>query len=483
MDKIRNKLLSTKIIRPKSSIKSKVIESALLKDFLKIINEEKIIKFLKLGTYLILPLLILTPEIRLTSPAIRLDEVLLLFMIFAYFALKLKRMTFKVSLIDYLFGALFISVIASILLGSLRDQFFFFNDFFEIIKLAKYYLLYRIIYAIDWDEGELKRIVTIAVISFIIAVAFSIAQYFDLFSVNNKIMPYFSVKNHIRSILNAGRVVGTFRNANVWALALGMPLIIIFSNLLKGFKNYRFIYKFAILFFLFWTITSVLMTMSRTSFVSNFIALSVISAVLVWHPFDKGMRVDFAKKVFKAFFIFIVISIISFTFITKIPNKKGTLNIAQRFEIGLNDIGFLETEVDGESESWSSRKEKWIDISKRATGSPIFGYGPSKSLRSSSNLPYTVDNEYLLYLYRYGLLGLLLYIGILFVFFLYSVLNVGHNIDLDDSRFVLNILALGVSVSYPLYNILAGSFYNFQLFPLFIIWGALNINILMKHES
>jgi hypothetical protein len=52
-----------------------------------------------------------------------------------------------------------------------------------------------------------------------------------------------------------------------------------------------------------------------------------------------------------------------------------------------------------------------------------------------------------------------------------------------DSVFVINVIALGLAVSYPLYNVLAGSFYDFQLFPIFMIFAALNFYFLTKNED
>lgn len=451
--------------------------------FLERFREDKIEKLLRYGIILILPLIILTPEIRLTTPAIRLDEILLfvLAIIFAVYLLKTRRM--KLSVIDYIFGALFVSVLISIFINSISQNYFHLNDLFEMVKLVKYYLLYSIIFNLEWQKEEIKIIVKTAIISFAVALAFSFVQYFDLFGINSSIMPLLTKPVHVRAIVVAGRVIGTFKNANSWALVLGIPLFITFAALLKRAEFKKKTHIFPWLVFLFSIFTSIIMTMGRTSSAANFLALFGISSCLLLFPYEKVGRPRIAKDIFKVFAVFVITAGLAFYFVNNIPNKKGSLNFIERFEAGIQEMGYLEEgTVEGNFQSWSSRKEKWKDVVEKSLESPIFGFGPSKSTKSSSALPYVVDNEYLLYLYRYGLLGLSLYASLFFVFLFYGAMNLKNTLLKKDKGFVVNVVALGIAISYPLYNLLAGSFYDFQLFPLFIFWGALNLNILEKNE-
>lgn len=430
-----------------------------------------------------LSFVILTPELRLTKPAVRFDEILLLGLtiIFGIYLVRKKR--FKLSVIDYIFGALFVSVLASIFISYIKQDFFYFNDIFEVVKLVKYYLIYTIIFNLSWLKRDRDLVIRTAIISFTVAILFSFAQYFNLFSINNSIMPFFTRENHIRAIMVAGRVVGTFKNANSWALVLGIPIFFGFATLIKKFEFKSRAHLVPLVILLFGALTSMIMTMGRTSSVANFVALFVISAALLLFPYREIGRPKIAKNIFIAFSIFIIITALSLLFVNNVSNGKGTLNYVERFEAGIQEMGYIEEgTVEGEFQSWSSRKEKWTDVVSRVAENPVFGVGPSKSSKSSDHLPYIVDNEYLLYLYRYGLLGLCLYVGLFFTFFFYGILNLKNTSQKIDGEFIINIIALGVSVSYPLYNILAGSFYDFQLFPLFVFWGALNLNILERNE-
>jgi len=443
-----------------------------------------LITILKYGIFLMIPLLVLTPEIRLTSPAIRVDEIILLFLAGIYLLYKLKIKKFRVSVVDYLFGALFVSVIISIFIAVVREgSGLYVRDLFELVKIVKYYLIYRIIFNIVWTKDELKKVLALTVGSFIASVLFSFMQYFNIFDINNLLMPYFTKTTHIRAIMVAGRVVGTFKNANSWALILGLPLFFIYAILIKKleYKNKKNIV--ILIFFLFLVLTSAIMTMGRTSTVANFMALFTISASLWFFPYKQIGRPHMAKEIFLVFSLFTIISGLSFMFITSVPNQKGKMNIVDRFNAGFQEMGIAEEDAEGDFQSWSSRENKWRDIASRSSKSPIFGFGPSKSSEYSSNIDYTVDNEYLLYLYRYGLLGLSLYVGMFGMFLFYAVINLKNTAKRIDHEFVINIITLGIAVSYPLYNILAGSFYDFQLFPIYMIFNSLNIYLLNKNEK
>ena len=166
-------------------------------------------ELLRIGLILMIPMLILAPEIRITSPAIRADEILLFILAIGCLYNNYKTKRYKTSVVDYIFGALFISTLVSILFSYTGIGYeFFYRDMFEFVKLVKYYLIYRVVYSLEWDSASLKDVVKVTVISFLVAMLFAFMQYFDVFSVNNYVMPTFTKTIHIRAIMVAGRVVG-----------------------------------------------------------------------------------------------------------------------------------------------------------------------------------------------------------------------------------------------------------------------------------
>ncbi|MDD3679127.1 MAG: O-antigen ligase family protein [Patescibacteria group bacterium] len=479
---INKKLLTTKTLelgRENSDGKQKSRKFGIFDLFFSV---NKLEQWLKYGIILLIPFIILTPGLRITSPAIRVDEIILLFGLLVYCLLVIKRKKIKISVLDYIFGALFVSTAASILFSYLFIGYdFYFNDLFEFAKIIKYYLIYRIIYDLEWSRDDASDLLKAFLLSAIVAITIGVMQYFNSFGINS-IMEAYTRPIHIRAIKVAGRIIGTFGNANSWALFLGLPLFFIFGTLIRRLEQQVSKKSYFILILLFFVLVSMIVTLGRTSIVANFAGLLAISGGLLFFPYKSRQRV--VKEIFIVFLLFITFSGLAFYTIELIPNAKGKLNVAQRMGAGLQEMGLVsEGTIEGDFKSWGSRTKKWKNSLYLVSKNPVFGYGPSKSVEAKENVPYATDNEYVLYLYRYGLVGLVSYLSLFGFFFISALANLRKSTKKHSPVFTLNIIALGISVSYPLYNILAGSFYDFQLFPLFMIFGSLNYYFLKKHEK
>jgi len=98
--------------------------------------------------------------------------------------------------------------------------------------------------------------------------------------------------------------------------------------------------------------------------------------------------------------------------------------------------------------------------------SPIIGTGPQRDLLRGS-----VDNEYLLFLDRYGILGTLAYVG-LFA----GALLVAWRAWSTEGDFVavMSLVMMVFTVALAVFNIAAGSYYHFQIMAIFwLITGLL----------
>jgi O-antigen ligase len=93
--------------------------------------------------------------------------------------------------------------------------------------------------------------------------------------------------------------------------------------------------------------------------------------------------------------------------------------------------------------------------------SPIIGVGPEKAVRGSA-----IDDEYLLYAARYGILGLALYAA-LYLGTLVLCLKV--SIRRHARSLALCLLAATTVVMFLVFNITAGSFYELQIMAIFWI--------------
>jgi hypothetical protein len=93
--------------------------------------------------------------------------------------------------------------------------------------------------------------------------------------------------------------------------------------------------------------------------------------------------------------------------------------------------------------------------------SPIIGVGPEKAVRGSS-----IDDEYLLYAARYGVVGLALYIALYFGTLVLSLRESSRR----GRRFLPPCLLVAATVAmFLVFNITAGSFYELQIMAIFCI--------------
>jgi O-antigen ligase len=93
--------------------------------------------------------------------------------------------------------------------------------------------------------------------------------------------------------------------------------------------------------------------------------------------------------------------------------------------------------------------------------SPIIGVGPEKAVSGSA-----IDDEYLLYAARYGLVGLALYLAL---YLGTLVLCVRESIDRSSIFLPLCLLVATTVVMLLVFNITAGSFYELQIMAIFWI--------------
>jgi O-antigen ligase len=92
------------------------------------------------------------------------------------------------------------------------------------------------------------------------------------------------------------------------------------------------------------------------------------------------------------------------------------------------------------SNSVLGRIESWKFIGKHIFQKPLFGHGPNKSFFYTKNL-YS-ENEYILYMYRYGVIGLIFYLGI----FLFPIWRFYKKIKLNTNNLlIIPILIILVS--------------------------------------
>ena len=106
----------------------------------------------------------------------------------------------------------------------------------------------------------------------------------------------------------------------------------------------------------------------------------------------------------------------------------------------------------GGDESWQLRMGRWDEALSLWRQSPVFGWGPGKRTMST-----IVDNEWLLLLRRYGVLGVtvfILWFGGMFAALVRLARSLNMRRDNEDRYLkVLTIAMQAVLVSYAIYMI------------------------------
>ena len=156
--------------------------------------------------------------------------------------------------------------------------------------------------------------------------------------------------------------------------------------------------------------------------------------------------------------IFSIISLV--IIITNINVILGFLNIKDPF----TSSKYLSTLVDNkafESYSWEKRLEVWSSLSKKSLEKPILGHSPDKEFFYKNKI--YADNEYILVLYRYGIIGLLLYLLILTVPPYHAFRLARSNIEAKNAIMISIIFAVSAITNAPFNNSIIVFFYIFTI--------------------
>lgn len=126
--------------------------------------------------------------------------------------------------------------------------------------------------------------------------------------------------------------------------------------------------------------------------------------------------------------------------------------------------------------SWQGRLRMWEPTFSLWTESPLLGWGPAKA-----NHRVVVDNEWLLLLRRYGVVGLTAFLG------LFGSLFVGLSDLRRDNReatgLALCIALQATLVGYALYMLTAGVYHMLQLMPITLLFLGLAYSQWLRKPS
>ena len=388
---------------------------------------------------IIIGLSILLPGIQLTSsfPEIRPEE----FIIYALFpfillynlsnnALNKYSIKFSKFYVVFLFLALVSSIYGVIILNVNTGS----RDIVEFVKMGKYLLIFLTVASSKPTKQDFKLLLISFLLVMIVSALIGILQFYNIFGFSSLTGPIYLGEKIFK--VNE-RLTGTFSNPNSYSVVLGFSIIISLVLLLTEKKHKpKVLYVFTLGFFS----ICMLITGSRTGLAA--ILFSLIILLLLFTRFN--------VKRFKSIIPIILLLSISFT----VGVYYAGQDIVSRLSSGVNLL---------ENESLLMRIYAWYLNIQLIIQSPILGWGPTKEMFTT-----VVDNEYILTVRRYGIVGGLAFLSL----YLYPLLvSLKHYFQSAGNKFALII---SVTMVFFLISSLTNSVYNhIQTMDMwFIILGA-----------
>jgi hypothetical protein len=331
------------------------------------------------------------------------------------------------------------------------------RDFWEIGKLLEYFLIFALVANLDISPNEMKHYYKIALVLFLCSAFFGIVQYLNLGNINATISPYYT-PTQMRGLLVHKRIIGTTGNPNEFGAMMVLASSLAFSGIL--FFNKKTMRLFSCICFAVFVL-SIVLTLSRSAIIA--VIISICFLTLFKYPLIFGI-----KKGIKKSLVAIPIIMATILIIIKIAPEKFFFRISQ-----LDNIW--------NATSWQARIVNWKINYDLWTLSPLFGWGPGKATMTT-----IVDNEWLLLLRRYGLIGVIIFI-LWFANFYFGLSKICRSSSSAEVR-ALTVALQATFLAYAVYMIPAAVYHSLQLMPILLIflglaYSQIQTKEVSEHES
>lgn len=369
--------------------------------------------------------IVFVPSIKINDALfVGIDEVLVLLM-------GLRLLQEKIFWLDQMvmvFGLLGLIILFSILLNpNYKD----YREYLELHKLLKFATLYLFSCWVSLQFLNEKKIIRFVNGLFLCLVVFNILHLFNLFYFNEFITILYDTDG--RDVMNFGknslggpgpkRIVGTMGNPNINSI-LFLLFFAFYSFLDIENRKETSVWKLASIWmvripFMF-SMLFVILCQSRTGIVS--LVVIYVFGIFIRKPNWKEVMME-VLCVFSFFGITAFLDTISLQYLTNTkPKLQENNSFAVRIKI------------------WKYLIGSWLE-------NPIFGYGPNKAFVYKTELH--PENEYLFYLWRYGVQGVIAYISLLVIPFKSMFSKVK---DFSFLYFTVIVIAMAASMNNPLSN-------------------------------
>ncbi len=369
-----------------------------------------------------------------TAPQLR-PEWFVLIVGIAMFPVSRRALASKVALWTALtFLAYAVSLVYGfVVIGSAVDI----SDMTEMMKPLLYFLFFIFAASGRHTMAEYHGLLRIAIFSLVVAAVITLIQFFA----PDRVAPLLRLWADDERIYSYElvRATGTLGNPNDLGFMMTIAFTLVLFTLESGLLPKRLSQALLLCCF-----AAVFATGSRTGMIT--LASVIIVYVYMGVKASKVIVVVAGALTFLAFWIF--------------DEVLSHLVIAEGLVERVNTFSFLESDL-----PWQTRLELVSEMIPLIAESPVFGHGPAKM---TFELGANIDNEYMLTLYRSGIIGLIATVGLVFALAMQYRRVVTSPRSLPRS---MQQFAIASLVAAGLFAITAGIFLSFRLFGLLtVLW-------------
>ena len=356
------------------------------------------------------------------------------------------------------------------------------RDLFEFPKVFLFWCIYRIAVTVVWERRHLIRLAWVGIIASTFASIVAMLQSMERFGVNEWLTPWYASSWHIYKMRTIGRVVGVFENPNYFGLFLAfilMGVLIVLSKLVMAWpdrKQHRATFVFGGAWLLL-VMVAFSLAASRTALLALVLAFPVLVLMFVLKHPSGPQRQLAAKGIAVALLVILAMGSAALLIGRNLPKEQGvrSMDLMTRVEIGMQQLA---GDLPSSTSSLDERLIRWSVAVDRFTERPVLGWGPAKYSDEAQDRPPT-DNEYLVYMERYGFVGLIAYV-LLFYGLAREAFRTARRIPIEKGLFTahdLALLNLGIAVVLVFFNLMAGTYYNLHLFPVVLFLHGFMVSL------
>jgi O-antigen ligase len=331
---------------------------------------------------------------------------------------------------------MFVFLVLSMLMGGILGVGVSFGDLNQFARFTKFAFIYTVsvsvIHLSETTEKEIKQIYNLITICSVILAIIVFQQFFDIFGLNRHYVRYVAPTQHESLIGDYPwpRPVGMIGNPNEVAFLFVLGGLAASYRLIQGGGE---IYAGATLA----NLAALALTLSRTGFVSFILGAGYLFVIQVFVRRDRSLG---SRLKYLALPLGLLVAVITYVLANPVLYEA----------IGWRFMTLMEFQS---TSSWQERLQSWQINIQLFWESPLIGVGPLRHAGISS----AADNEWLLLVRSYGILGtVLLVIGMVWP-------------HLKAQKNVLRVFITGVLFGTAVYMVPAAVFHSLSLMPLLLI--------------